>query len=261
MRPSQLTPTAVTDANTAVHPECAVKSAARPVNTTVIRRFVRSFGRGAASVVMIAGLAVSFACNSGQKSAKSEEKQGSAAAPANTSQPQQTEYLTGRAAFQKLFVSARGFAPDVKPYRLESTYTKGAPVNKGESALWRGQFASPSRKAVKAYSWSGLSGPDAPERGVSHSTEDTYNPSNSTQAVFELPFLKIDTDQAFEEALKHGGSKAYKKDADDPVVFVLDFDQRDGKLLWHVIFGDNPNNAKLRIAVDASTGQYLRTEH
>ena len=44
-----------------------------------------------------------------------------------------------------------------------------------------------------------------PERGVSHGTEDTYNPSNSSTHVFDMQFLKIDSDKAFTEAQKHGG--------------------------------------------------------
>ena len=38
-------------------------------------------------------------------------------------QPKATEAVTGRTAFQKLYISARGWARDAQPYRLESQIT------------------------------------------------------------------------------------------------------------------------------------------
>ena len=55
--------------------------------------------------------------------------------------PKPAEYLTGREAFQKLYVSAHAVAGDVKPYRMESRYTKGSPASEGQSGLWRADFA------------------------------------------------------------------------------------------------------------------------
>src|SRR5262249_38273615 len=70
-------------------------------------------------------------------------------------QPNPTELLTGRAAFQKLYIAARGGAPDAAPYRLESTATADANGHGGKSAVWRAAFASPSHRGTKPYTWSG----------------------------------------------------------------------------------------------------------
>ncbi|HWR35495.1 MAG TPA: hypothetical protein VN622_06460 [Clostridia bacterium] len=172
-----------------------------------------------------------------------------------------TQYETGRNAFQKLYVAARAFAADAKPYRLESAYTEGAPVGQGKAGIWSAQFASASRRAIKAYTWSGLSGEDVPARGISRGTEDTYNPANTSTQVFDVAFLKIDSDAAFTEAQKHGGDKLMKKDPKQPVFFSLDFSPRKSELVWHVIYGTNRNDAKLRVAVNATTGKYIATEH
>jgi hypothetical protein len=191
----------------------------------------------------------------------SGEKKQSEAQPSQEKKAEPTEYLGGREAFQKLYVSARSFAGDVKPYRLQSTYTKDAPAQEGKAALWRAEFASPSKRAIKAYSWSGLSGPDAPDRGVSHGTEDTYNPSNTSTQVFDIAFLKIDSSKAFDEAQKHGGEKLTKKDPKQPVFYVLDWSSKTNQLTWHVIYGSDRNDAKLTVAVDATTGAFQRIEH
>jgi hypothetical protein len=180
------------------------------------------------------------------------------AKPAQEAKP--AEYITGREAFQKLFVAAHAVAGDVKPFRMESTYTKGSPAGEGKSGLWRADFASASKRLSKSFTWSGLSGSDAPERGVSHGADDTYNPANTSTHVFETPFLKIDSDEAFNVAQKHGGQKLTEADPGQPIFYTLDFDARNNQLVWHVIYGASRFDSKLDVAVDASSGLFLRAE-
>lgn len=189
-----------------------------------------------------------------------EEKKSPA--PQSEAKPEQQapEYRTGRDAFQKLYVAARGFAPDTKPYRLESSYTKDSPAQEGKAGIWFAQFASPSRRAIKSYTWSGVSGPDLPERGISHGTEDTYNPSNTSTQIFDIQFLKVDSDKAFKVAQEHGGEALTKKDPKQPVMYLLDWNGKKNQLMWHVIYGDSRNDAKLTIDVDASTGLFVGKE-
>lgn len=185
------------------------------------------------------------------------------AAPNAETKPavQAPEYVTAQRAFQNLFVAARGFAADVKPYRLQSNYTPDSPAQQGKAGIWSAQFASASRRSIKSYTWSGLSGENMPERGVSHGTEDSYNPSNSSTHVWDVAFLKIDSDKAFETAQKHGGEELTKKDPKQPVTYVLDWSTPKNQLVWHVIYGTDANDAKLRIAVDASSGEFIGKEH
>ena len=159
-----------------------------------------------------------------------------------------------------MYISARGWAPDAKPFRLQSQYTPDSPISEGKAGLWRASFASPAKRSMKMFVWSGLVGPDAPEQGVSFSAEDSYNPTNSSTQVFELAFLKVDSDQAFEIAQKHGGEKLFKADPKQPVFFIADWDARNNTLLWHVIYGENADNAKLRVAVNATSGVFERVE-
>ena len=175
--------------------------------------------------------------------------------------PQAPQYETARAAFQKLFVAARGFSPDVKPYRLQSSYTPDSPALEGKAGIWHAQFASEARRAIKSFTWSGVSGENMPERGVSHGTEDAYNPSNSSTRVWEVVFLKVDSDKAVKVAQEHGGEALTKKDPKQPIVFLLDWNPGKNQLVWHVIYGTDPNDAKLRIAVDASSGEFIGKEH
>lgn len=174
--------------------------------------------------------------------------------------PKQAEYLTGRVAFQKMYLSARGWAGDATPFRLQSQYTPDAPTSEGKAGLWRASFGSPARRMMKTFVWSGLVGPDAPEQGVTFTAEDSWNAANTSTHIFNFEFLKIDSDKAFEVAEKNGGSKFTKKDPKQPVLFVLDWDNNKNLLLWHVIYGTSQDDAKLRIAVNASTGEFERVE-
>ena len=172
----------------------------------------------------------------------------------------EAQYDTGRTAFQRMFVAARAWAPDARPFRLQSQFTADAPTTEGKAGLWRASFASPSRRMMKLFLWSGLVGPDVPEPGVSFSAEDGWSASNSSTEPFDIAFLKVDSDKAYEVAQKNGGEKLTKKDPKQPVIFVLSWDATTNQLLWHVLYGENPTEAKLRIAVDATSGAFLRVE-
>ncbi len=113
---------------------------------------------------------------------------------------------------------------------------------------------------MKLFAWSGLVGPDAPEPGITFSAEDSWSPTNSSTQTFDIAFLKVDSDHAYEVAQKNGGDKLTKKDPKQPVIFVLDWDTTKNQLVWHVLYGNNPRDTKLRIAVDATSGEFIRIE-
>jgi len=207
------------------------------------------------SALLCLALVALVSCSS-EKKAETQSPAPAAAKPA----VKEAQYDTGRTAFQRMFVAARAWAPDVRPFRVQSQFTADAPTAEGKAGLWRASFASPSRRMMKMYVWSGLVGPDAPEQGISFSAEDTWSATNSSTVPFDMAFLKVDSDKAYEVAEKNGGDKLTKKDPKQPVTFQLSWDVTKNQLVWHVLYGDNPSEAKLRIAVDATSGAFLRVE-
>jgi hypothetical protein len=175
-------------------------------------------------------------------------------------EPKAPDLITGRAAFQKVFIAARNYAADVKPFRIESIPTTDGNGHDGKSAVWKASFASNIQHGVKPFIWSGSTAADAPSRGVSPGNEDVYNPTNSSTQVFEIGFLKIDSDEAFAVSQKHGGDKVLEKDPSLPVVYICDWNHNTNQLVWHVIYGSDRDNAKLTVAVNASTGEFIRVE-
>jgi hypothetical protein len=183
-----------------------------------------------------------------------------APSPEAKPEPKGPELLTARAAFQKLFIAARNYAADVKPFRIESTPTTDGNGHDGKSAIWRTSFASAMQHGVKPFTWSGSDAPDTPSRGVSPGNEDVYNAGNASTQVFDVAYLKVDSDQAFTVAQKHGGEKILQKDPATPVIYICDWNHNTNELTWHVIYGPDRDNAKLTIAVNASTGEFIRVE-
>jgi hypothetical protein len=170
------------------------------------------------------------------------------------------ELITARSGFQKLYVAARGWNVDARPYRISSVATADGNGQDGKWAVWIGNFASPSRNVAKTYTWSGSAADGAPARGINFSVEDSYSPTNSSTRVWDMAFLKIDSDQALETAKKHGGDKVLEKTPDTPVTYVCDWNHNSNELVWHVLFGPNRENSKLNVAVNASTGEFIRVE-
>jgi len=192
--------------------------------------------------ILAAGLALMAGCSS----------EPSNPTPAEKPQPKPPEQITGSAAFYKCYISARGWAADAQPYRVASEPTTDSKGRDGKAAEWRASFASPSLHTTRPYTWA--------LGDVSHSVEDAYSPTNSSTQIFNVQFLKTDTDKAFAIAQEHGGEKLLQKEPDTPVLYILEWERQTNELLWHVIYGPDRDTAKLRIAINASTGLFSRVE-
>ncbi len=220
-------------------------------NPVVVGNAIRNVPslRATASCALFVILSWLAACNS-----------NSPKPPEAKPEPKAPELVTGRAAFQKVFIAARNYAVDVKPFRIESTPTSDGDGHDGKSALWRASFASATQRGVKPFTWSGSNAPDAPSRGVSPGNEDVYTPSNASTQIFDVAFLKVDSDQAFAVAQKHGGDKVLEKDPSTPVIYVCDWNHNTNELVWHVIYGTTRDHSLLTVAVNGSTGEFIRVE-
>lgn len=180
-------------------------------------------------------------------------------APAAKETPAASQLETGRFALQKMLVPAHFWSSDAQPVRLESTNIKDSDGRDGKANFWRAEFASVSRQKAEPFSWSGVATDDA-SKGVDHGAEDTYNPSNRAARAFDLNFLKVDTDKAFEVAQQHGGKQVLEKAPKAGVTYLLDWDVQSSELRWHVIYGGSESTGKLTVLVNASSGAFLRKQ-
>ena len=116
-------------------------------------------------------------CSSSDNKPAESSKQSTVAAQTEVKQP---ALYTGVEAFNRMLGLAMKWAPDAQPARLETVLTSEATGQNGKAAIWRGYFASPSRRAVKTIVCSGSRRPDAPPFGTS--TEGSDGPYNADAA-------------------------------------------------------------------------------
>lgn len=211
-----------------------------------------TFYRLAFAVGIVSFAILTAGCNSNE----SKPAESTAAKPAPPPSTEPMPY-TGQEAFNRMMGLALKWSPDAQPARLESVLTPEANGQNGKSTVWRGYFASPSRRATKTIVCSGSRRPDAPPFGVS--TEGNDGPYNAEAANLAfLPLLvKTDTDKAFEIAQQHGGEAIVKKDAQQPITYVLLKDKKQNVPVWYVIYGASEKDRKGIGVINATTSAFV----
>src|SRR5260370_13549004 len=152
----------------------------------------------------------------------STEDKPKEATSTSTAQPQKEPVLyTGREAFNRMMGLALKWSPDAQPARLESVHSAETTGQDGKATVWRGFFASPSRRSVTTIVCSGSRRPDAPPFGVSTAgSAGSYNADAANLAFLPLR-EKTDTDKAFAITRYHDGEPMIKKTAQQPITSDL----------------------------------------
>jgi hypothetical protein len=198
-------------------------------------------------VALLVGIQALMGCESGNKPTPKQEVKAASKLP--------TLY-TGQQCFNRMSNLAQRWALDALPFHVESDLTSEATGQDGKSALWRGMFAAPSRRAMRTFICSGSRLPGAPSFGVTANTEIAYSPSMPPR-MFQSFFLQTDSDKAFAIAQEHGGAALLKKDPKQPVLYALDWEPKRKTLLWTVVYGDSQAHAKGFGLIDATTGAFV----
>jgi hypothetical protein len=178
--------------------------------------------------------------------------------PAKAPAAKEAQYLTGREAFQKLYIAARNWSPDAQPLKMESS-PRSDDKHDGTAAVWNGSFASAQRGQLRSFMWSGAVGEGAPEPGITPGSQDTYTAANASTQPFDIAYLKADTDEALKVADSRGPA-SIKKLKDKPVKFQLFNDSSRGRLLWRVIYGTSEYSAKAVVDISARDGGFVKVE-
>jgi hypothetical protein len=211
------------------------------------------FYRLAFALIVIGVVMVTTACSS------TENKPAETAQPVSATKPASAEpaLYTGQQALNRMMGLALKWSPDAQPARLESVLTTETTGKDGKSTVWRGYFASPNRRSTKTIVCSGSRRPDAPPFGVSaEGSEGPYNAEAANLAFLPL-LVKTDTDKAFELTLQHGGDAILKKDAQQPVTYVLLKDRKQNVPVWYVIYGTSEKDRKGIGLINATTGAFI----
>ena len=203
----------------------------------------------------VISIAILTACSSSDN--KPKESAPEKPADAAQTESQQPALYTGQEAFNRMLGLALKWSPDAQPARLESVLTTEASGQGGKSTVWRGYFASPARRSTKTIVCSGSRRPDAPPFGVSaEGNEGAYNAEAANLAFLPL-LVKTDTDKAFAIAQQHGGEAILKKNAQQPITYVLLKDRKQNVPVWYVVYGTSETDRKGIGVVNATTGAFV----
>lgn len=172
--------------------------------------------------------------------------------PEQTSKPA-PKSETGRFALQKMIPAAHLWATDAQPVSLKSNAGKDNLGHDGKASYWQAVFVSPAKSQTETFSWSAT-------EGVDHGIADSYSASNRTMQPFDLNFLKVDSDKAFEVGQEHGGKQLLAKNPNQEVFYLLDWNGSENLLRWHALYGTSPNNAQLSVTANAATGEFIHKE-
>jgi len=188
------------------------------------------------------------ACSEGPRSAV--EKKSEPATPA--------EPVTGQSAFFKMFGMARGWAPDVQALRMRSVPLAQVKSEAGKAGAWEATFVSQSRGRARTYTYSVVEAEGNLHKGIFAGLEETYSGPRGQTQPFLTAAVKVDTDKAYETALKKSADYV-KKNPDMPVTFLLELTPRHPGPAWRVIWGTSVTTSNYSILVDSATGDYLET--
>ena len=170
------------------------------------------------------------------------------------------EPVTGRHAFQNMYLSARAWAADAQPVQLRSINLQEMKSENGKAGAWQAAFVSTQGARARSYTFSVLEAAGNLHQGVFAGPVEGWSGPSGQSRPFLIAAIKIDSDEAYATAAKHSADYI-KKRADRPISFLLEQTNRYPDLAWRVIWGESVSSSDYSVFVDASTGAFLGTLH
>ena len=170
--------------------------------------------------------------------------------------------ITGQSAIYKMFQVARSWGPDVQVLKMNTIALSDVPnVPPGKSAAWEATFTSSSRNQLRSYTYCIIEAQGNLHKGVFGGLEEAWTGPHGETSPFLMAAVKVDTDAAYETALKEGGADYDKKNPGKPVTFLLEKIAKYPDPVWRVIWGESVGTSNFSVYVDASTGQFQEKLH
>jgi hypothetical protein len=172
------------------------------------------------------------------------------------------EPVTGQSALFRMFQVARGsWASDVQVLKMNTIALSDVPdVPRGKAAAWQATFTSASRSQSRSYTYSIVEGQGNLHKGVFGLLEEGWSGPHGGNEPFPMAAVKVDTDAAYQTALKEGGDYD-KKNPGKPITFLLEKIAKYPDPVWRVIWGESVGTSNFSVYVDASTGDYKEKLH
>ena len=164
--------------------------------------------------------------------------------------------VTGRFAFQRMYIQARTWAVDAQPLRISSFNLKEVASKAGKCGAWQATFVSPQLGKARSYTFSSADSHGKIREGVFAGREEPWGGSSGQARPFFIQALKVDSDEAFDTASQKS-SDFVIKNPEMPVLFQLELTSRHPNPTWRVIWGETLGTIHHSAFIDASSGVFL----
>jgi hypothetical protein len=166
------------------------------------------------------------------------------------------EPLTGLHALYQMYTSARAWAQDLQILRYSSINIPEVQHEDGKAAAWQVVFVSQTLAKSRTYTFSVYEASATLHQGIFPEAPQDWSGNGKP---FLIEAAKVDTDKAWETALKHGADYN-SKNPKMPISYTLGMD-RGADPVWRVIWGNSAGSSAFSVLVDASTGDFLQIVH
>jgi hypothetical protein len=177
--------------------------------------------------------------------------------PAPKRDDKPAEPVTGLHALVAMYGKARLWAPDIKVIRYASIAIDQVKSQPGKAPAWQVFFGSESRSQKRAYTYSVYEASTTLRKGI---FEDAPGAWTSDNRAIPMAALQVDTDQAWETAMKNAGDYP-KKNPNMPISWTLEMGRLIAEPMWRIIWGESATSSSFSILVNAATGKYMETLH
>jgi hypothetical protein len=182
--------------------------------------------------------------------------------PAAKKEPEKPpEAIAGQSALYKMYQVARNWAGDAQVLKMNTIALSEVPdVPRGKAAAWQATFTSASRNQARSYTYSIVESQGNLHKGVFAGLEEGWSGPHGVTAPFPIMAVKIETDTAYQTALKQGEDYD-KKNPGKPISFLLEKENKFPDPVWRVIWGESVGTSNFSVIIDASTGDYKEKLH
>ena len=172
------------------------------------------------------------------------------------------EPATGQSALYKMYQVARSWAPDAEVLGMNSlSLSDLPPAPPGKASAWQATFVSPSRSQARSYTYSIVDQQPTLHKGVFAGLEQAWSGPRGNTKPFPIIAVKVDTDAAYQTALKNGGAEYDKKTPGKPISLLIEKVDKYPDPVWRVIWGESAGTSNFSVYVDASTGDFKEKLH
>src|SRR5438067_5048494 len=158
----------------------------------------------------------------------------SSPAPEKKEPAKPVEPITGLHALYQMYTAARAWAQDLQILRYSSINIAEVQRQPGKSAAWQVVFVSQALRKSRVYTFSVYEASATLHQGLFPDAPQDWSGNGKP---FLIEAAKVDTDAAWETALKHGADYN-KKNPNTPISYTLSMDTGNDPV-WRVIWGQS----------------------